>query len=351
MSDNQVNNNNTPLPQQLIDDRGQVAFGIFPGSLPLINGRDADYRTPMGRPASRLARHFNYKQFQYFGIVSDELLAGCALADTSWLGVAFFYLFEPATGKMLEYTWRSPLSKAMQLSTSPVQGDSHFRQRGVDIQMGYRRHEGGLRKTLSVQLPSLSLQAEMDESATYQPMSICTRTGVNGWVYANKVAGTPVTGLLQRDGQGQDLAALGACGHHDFSAGYMRRETFWNWACLSGHVAGKRLGLNLSCGVNETSFTENCLWLDDQLIKVDTTVFHYDRDDLLKPWRVNSRDGQVALRFEPLGNHREHLDLRLFATNFNQLFGRFSGEINLPDGERLAVQNLYGFVEEQYAKW
>lgn len=352
MPDNAINNNNIPpLPQRLIDDRGQVAFGIFPGSLPLINGRDADYRTPMGRPASRLARHFNYKQFQYFGIISDDLLAGCALADTSWLGVAFFYLFEPATGKLIEHTWRSPLSSAMQLSSSPVEGDSRFRQRGVDIHMGYRKHQGGLRKTLSVQLPSLSLQAEMDESAAYQPMSICTRTGVNGWVYANKVAGTPVGGTLQRDDESLDLAALGACGHHDFSAGYMRRETFWNWACLSGQVGGRRLGLNLSCGVNETSFTENCLWLDDQLIKVDTTIFHYDRDDLLKPWRVTSRDGQVALRFEPLGNHREHLNLGLFATNFNQLFGCFSGDIHLPGGDRLTVQNLYGFVEEQYAKW
>lgn len=346
MFDNSDNNT-----ARLIDARGQVAFGLFPGSVADINGREADYRTPMGRPASRFARHFNYKQFQYFGVISDDLLAGCALADTAWMGIAFFYLFEPATGRLVEHTWRSPMSRALRMSASPVQGESVFQQQGVDIRMGYQPHDGGLRKTLSVTLPSLTLNVAMDESAAYEPMSICTRTGVNGWVYANKVAGVAVDGTLQRDGSTLSLRDLNACGHHDFSAGYMRRETFWNWACLSGHAGGHRLGLNLSCGVNETSFTENCLWLDDRLIKVDTTVFDYQRDNLLAPWQVRSNDGQVALTFEPLGNHREHLNLGLFATNFNQLFGRFTGEIRLADGETLAVRNLFGFVEEQYAKW
>ena len=73
MPDNDDNNT-----ARLIDTRGQVAFGLFPGSVSDINGREADYRTPMGRPAGRLARHFHYKQFQYFGVISDDLLAGCA---------------------------------------------------------------------------------------------------------------------------------------------------------------------------------------------------------------------------------------------------------------------------------
>jgi hypothetical protein len=45
------------------------------------------------------------------------------------------------------------------------------------------------------------------------------------------------------------------------------------------------------------------------------------------------------------------MNLGLFASNFNQLFGRFDGELRLKDGRSLTIDGQYGFVEEQYAKW
>ena len=345
---------NLPHPDRfLINKNGDVATGLFDDTVPDINGRDYDYRTPLGKPASRRARHFHYKQFQYFGVVSDELLIGCAFADTAYLGMVFFYVFDTQTGELLEHTWRSPLARALTLSDSPLDGESRFRQGKVDIAMGYRQSPEGTRhKSLTVAMPGLNLRAALLEPAGYQPMSLCTRTGINGWTYANKVAGVDVSGELQRDGKTLDLATLtGAGGHHDFSAGYMRRETFWNWACLSGKVTGRRVGLNVSCGVNETSVNENCVWVDGRCIKVDGTAFEYDRDDLNKPWRVHSQCGQVALTFTPLGNHRERLNLGVFASNFQQIFGRFDGEIRVAGESPLAVHGLHGFVEEQYAKW
>lgn len=341
------------VPQQLIDERGRVTQGIFPASVPRINGRAADYRTAMGRPASRLARHFHYKQFQYFGIVSDQVLAGCALANTAWLGIAFFYIFEPRSGRLEEYTWRSPLAHSLSLSDSPVQGRSHFRRGKVDIAMGYHRTtEGLLEKQLQLTMPGTRLNATLHEQPSYMPMSLCTRTGINGWVYANKVAGVPVTGTLERPDGAISLTGAEACGHHDFSAGYMRRQTYWNWACLSARTAdGTLVGINLSCGVNETSYTENCIWVNGELHKVDTVAFEYDADNLLSSWRITSYDGQVSLRFTADGRHREHMNLGLFASRFTQLFGRFEGKLALSGGRTLEIESLYGFVEEQYAKW
>jgi len=338
-------------PQQLIDEHGAVAFGRFADTIARINGRAADLRTPMGKPASSFARHFHYKQFQYFGIISDALLIGCAFADTGWLGLAFVYVYDVRTKKLHEYTWRSPFARALHMSESPVQGESRFEQGKVAIQLGYQQRGDRLEKTLRIRTPELTLDAGMLEPVDYQPMSICTRTGINGWTYANKVAGVAVTGTLTWQAQTHSLQALGAWGHHDFSAGYMRRETFWNWACLTGEVQGRAVGFNLSCGVNETSETENCLWLDGQLVKVSTVSFDYQRDDLLQRWQITSDDGQVELTFTPEGRHQERLDLGLFASNFNQLFGRFDGHLTLVDGTRLTLEGQYGFVEEQFAKW
>jgi hypothetical protein len=107
----------------------------------------------------------------------------------------------------------------------------------------------------------------------------------------------------------------------------MRRETFWNWACLSGEVQGQRVGLNLSCGVNETSFTENCFWLDGELLGGQCA------------FRVRSRSSIAAMDHPPSTTvrcrcvsraklHQERLDLGLLASNFKQLFGRFSGTLH-----------------------
>ena len=91
--------------------------------------------------------------------------------------------------------------------------------------------------------------------------------------------------------------------------------------------------------------------MDGKIHKIQTTRFDYDRDDLLAPWQVSCPNDDLQLTFTPQGRHREHLDLKLFASNFNQLFGRFDGHVTLTDGRRLQIENLYGFVEEQYAKW
>ena len=77
-------------PPALVDNQGRVAFGVFPETVANINGRAADYRTPMGKPASSFARHFHYKQFQYFGVVSDELLRTVPVEppQRAWAGAA-----------------------------------------------------------------------------------------------------------------------------------------------------------------------------------------------------------------------------------------------------------------------
>lgn len=340
-----------PTPSQLVDSSGKVALGRFKDTVGNINGREAAYRTPMGAMAGRLQRHFHYKQFQYFGIISDELLVGCALADTAWLGLAFAYVYDVRTGELTEFTWRSPLASQLAMSPSPTAGCSRFQQGQVLIELGYEQQGDARRKTLSLSSPGLEIHAALNESAAFEPMSLCTRIGINGWAYANKVAAVPVSGSVTCGQRSWNLESLNASAHHDFSAGYMRRETFWNWACTSALVDGQRIGWNLSCGVNETSMTENCLWLDGHLIKVDHVRFDYDGDNLMNRWSMRSEDGIVELDFEPAGRHQERLDLKLFASNFNQIFGHFNGRLNIPGQTPIEIKRVNGFVEEQYSKW
>ncbi len=335
-------------PQTSLIVNGQPRFGHFTDSLHQINADEFRLHTPFGKPAGRFANWMGFKQFQYFGAMSEHLIFGCALAHLRHLGVAFVYVYDMESGELFSRSLRSPLGLGLTLSDNPVSGESHFRLPGTDIRMGYEA--APRQKTLSVKLgDDFLLEAAMPETG-FQPMSLCTRTAYSGWVYANKTAGLHITGRLLHQGRETDLAAIGAMGHHDFSCGFMRRETFWNWACFSGMADGHRLGLNLSCGVNETSFTENCLWIDGRLVKVNLTRFDFRQDDLMQPWQVRSDDGLVNLRFTPAGMHREKVNAGFVASNFKQLFGRFDGELRV-DGKVIAIRGLPGFVEDQYAKW
>ena len=132
----------------------------------------------------------------------------------------------------------------------------------------------------------------------------------------------------------------------------MRRETFWLWGCLAGHLAdGRRVGINTVCGVNESGFTENCFWVDGRRHKLDTVHFEFDRRDLERPWRLRSYDGRLQLEFTAEGRHRENVNAWLLASNFTHLFGRFHGVLITEDGERLELDGIYGFVERHFARW
>lgn len=337
--------------ESLIQANGQPHYGIFPSAPGQVNYRDFDFRSPMGRPLDALAKWRRFHQFQYFGLVSDELIGGCALANLSLLTVGFVYLFHPASGRMIERQIRMPLGLGSRFSQEPDEGVCELRSGGNLLRLENRREPREKRLLVELDDGTLIDALFSEQQPAFQPMHICTPTAVNGWVYAQKVAGVRCQGSVRSALGDFDLGAINAFAHHDWSAGYMRPETHWNWACLSGEVAGLRVGLNLSCGVNETSFSENCYWLDGELLPVGGVHFQFDRDQPLQPWQIRSGDGQVELNFRGHGLHRERLNLGLLASNFKQVFGCFQGVLRPPGRAPVVIDNLWGFVEDQYVKW
>ncbi len=330
---------------QLIQ-HGKPRFGIVAQPWTEINYRDYDLRTPTGRRVGRLGKILGYNHFQYFGIISAEVIAGCAMVNMRLGTVVFCYVFEPQTRRMVEWQFKDIGWLFSKTVNTPTAGESWFR-RGKNA-ICYQNSDNPRRKRLRVELAGrLHIDAAFSESEpAFEPMCITTKTGATGWVYAQKVAGVRCTGRIECALGSYDLDGLQAFAHHDWSGGYMRRETFWNWACLSGQVNGTRIGLNLSCGVNETEFTENCYWLDGKLVKVDTVQFCYDRDNPDSEWSIRSFDGQIDLQFRPQGRHEEVQNFGLIASNFKQFFGEFRGRVGTH-----RVDGLFGFVEDQYAKW
>ncbi len=347
-------------PYSLVNSRGKPFFGRFSRPVNEVNMKDADYRTPLNKRAGRWKKHFHFKQFQFFGGIGSDLIFGCALADTAYLGAVFVYVYRISDQKMLTWQFKRPFAFGLSMTNRPDNGVSTFTSGKKIIRMSYQLNsQGERRKILDIDFGSeLKLKAEMFENPNYEPMALCTPCSINGWVYAQKTAAIAVTGQVQCKLGHFDLSEQNTHGHHDFSAGYMRKETFWNWACFSGMQQTSKkdkkkpsIGLNVSWGVNETGYSENCFWVDDTIHPLPQVQFKFDRDDEHSTWRVRSENAQLDLSFTPEGLHKENINAFFLATNFKQIFGRFNGYLTTDSGKRYDIENYYGFVEDHYSKW
>ncbi len=337
---------------RLIDATGEIRYGVFAEPILEVNYRNYTLLSPLDRPRGRLARHFGFNQFQFLGGLSDSLIFGCAIADMKIAASAFLYFYEPTTGGFANFSFMAPLAVGCRFDQRPEDGSTTFSWRGNSIAITATATPQQRRLLVSL-TSGVRVDATFDESRPrIAPMAICTGAGAGGWVFARKTAGASVSGTVEWQGRRIDLAQLAMLGHNDWSAGYMRRETFWNWGCVAGRLPdGRIVGMNISCGVNETSYTENCFWVDGTLERVGIAAFEYDRHDLMKPWKLRTGDGRVDLVFTPEGRHSEKVNALVLASNFHQLFGRYQGRLVAADGESIQLDGQLGYMERHYAKW
>jgi hypothetical protein len=338
-----------PAKATLIDSAGQPSFGLFPGGVRIINYLDYDLRSPMDRKLGAWAKKFKFNQFEFIGLLSAELIVGIAIVNLKLVSKAFVYLYAPATGEYEEFSFTQLLARRTEIGLRPNDSAAVFKQGRNRLEI-IAASAGAQRRVLVSLAAGLKIDAVIDESQN-NALALCSRAGYQGWVFTQKAAAMSCAGELSWAGRHYDLAAMNTLASVDWTAGFMRKETFWNWASLSSFLAdGRRLGMNLAAGVNETGFSENALWLDGRMIKVDMVDFQFQRYGPGGEWRMNSNDGIVRLKFQTHGRREEKLNAILMASNFTQHFGVFSGEICLPE-ETIVVENAWGFAEDHYARW
>jgi hypothetical protein len=339
---------NTANDSNLIGIDGRPCFGIYSGPLTSLNLEDfRSYGAKDGASSAR-SRILKYriKRWEYLGICNSDIIFGMAVVRLGYMCNLFAYLFNRRGARISEYNILTPGGGAASFAGSSGRGSVTFKSGKTAVRMTSDPEsitvEGAIKGELSV---SLAFR-------TYaEPLVCLTRVGLKGFNYTHKAAGIPVKGTIRHNGEMWDIKPETSFGVRDFTLGYLARQTFWNWASGGGlDQAGNRIGFNLVQGVNETGFTENAFWINGRVVKTDVVDFRYDDLDLLKPWRIESNDGKVRLRFLPEGKRSADVHACLIVSKFHQPFGRFEGILR--DGDQVReLQNVSGFTEEHYAKW
>ncbi|MGM0787066.1 MAG: DUF2804 domain-containing protein [Thermodesulfobacteriota bacterium] len=329
--------------KKLVDKKGRVRFGIFDEPVETVNYLDYPLRTPMGYKFPSWMRRIRANQFCFVGIPGRDFTVGLAVVDLHTVASGFFYVCERASGRIVETSALCLPKKNIFIDPRPDRVKARFRSRKLSMEL-----DSGI---ISARGRGISLNARMGLD-DINPLRICTRTDYRGWAYVQKTNPVKISGKLGFEGKTLPVSQHEYMASIDWTAGYMRRKTWWNWLSASGTLPGGRaFGINLSCGVNETSFTENFFVIDRQMTKVDTVYFDFDSDDLFKPWRICSFDGKVDLRFLPEAYRGEKLSAIVLASRFSQLAGTCEGMLKTDSGEEVAVEDVAGLAEDHYAKW
>ncbi|MCL2213724.1 MAG: DUF2804 domain-containing protein [Treponema sp.] len=138
-----------------------------------------------------------------------------------------------------------------------------------------------------------------------------------------------------------------AWGILDWTRSVRPRADIRNWAAACG-MSDSRL-ISFCIGYSQADFslgTENGFFVDGKINKLDQVTFHIPLSDWLSPWRFTSNDKKLEMMFNP---HQERIEKRrlLFHNSTRrQVFGFFSGKIELDDGSVIEFYNLTGFAEQ-----
>ncbi len=332
--------------KKLVNEQGRISGGILECPVDEINYLDYDLRTVMDKPRSRMARRLRFNQFQFVSAMAPGWVFGMALVDLNLVGNGFFYLYDFETGTLLEQSFLQPFGIGTHIEPKPESGDASFTKGGVSMKI----IAGVDGRTVTVTAPG-NIQIDLELKDDKNPLRLVCPAGYNGWVFTRKSAGLAVEGEV-RWGNRVWRCDESTRGSIDWSCGFMRRETAWNWACLAGKLPdGRSLGLNLAAGVNETGMNENALWLDGRCIKLGAARFSFDRYHPGQDWHVSTEDGRVDLQFVPASMRQEKLNALVLASNFRQFIGTFKGHVTDDAGTKIPVTGLQGLMEDHFARW
>ena len=324
------------------EETGRIRFGRHDSPL-RINHHDWPLKTAMGARLPQFVRPLKYKQFLFIGITDGHFFAGIAVIDLFYAGKAFFYFHDPETGELFEESVLKPLSLGRTLKGTAEFPATRFASKPLDIHLS---HEGILVRTKDVLLDATL--AATDRS----PLRLCSRTGYTGWTFTRKHAPVPVSGILEAHGRHRKLDPGRVHAITDRTCGYLRRNTFWNWASSAAILEdGTPFGMNLACGVNETGFTENRIWVGDHHLDLGGMQFDIPEKRERDNWRVTDPAGPLDLVFTPIATKAERISAIISETDFVQNMGHFSGIVPTPDGNTREVTRIPGWTEDHYVTW
>ena len=314
-------------PATPVDAEGRLLQGRWSGGLSLD-------------PVSVGPRRGRVRRWCYVAAGDEDAAVGAAVVDLGFVAVAFAWAW--LDDRTLTWETRLPLGRGAWVGVVPHVGA------GVATRSAMLRFDGQGGFELRVPTAAGVLRADVTVTTPVDPVVLVTPTPKGGWNATQKAAGHPVQGRLSLGRDRVHELGPDAGGWRDWTTGRQDRDTRWRWVAGAGQSAdGRRVGINLSTGMNGEVEGEDLVWWDGHPVPVEI-----DRlapiGDPAGTWRISGPN--AALRFEPWGVRAADENLGLLRSWYVQPIGRLVGTLPDPDGQPVEVA-LTGVTEDHHAIW
>lgn len=296
------------------------------------------------------------KRWDYWCVLSDDVIASLVIADVDYAGLASCWVLERGTGTEASAGTLAPFGGGIHLPDQVCTGTASHRAKAVEVTIEERPDGTRLR----AHAPSSAGGAIDIDVLVAKPSGVESLNVVIPWSdrlfqFTSKQNSRPATGTVtvgERTWQlGDELEAWGI---QDLGRGIWPYSNRWNWAAATGRASDGRL-VGLQFGGKwtvGTGATENALCIDGRLTKIsDELVWDYSWDHPMDPWRVRSHDGSVDVTLTPTFDRYDSTDLKLLKMEVHQCFGTWSGRVLGVDGVPADIDGILGFAEEARNRW
>lgn len=321
-------------------------------------------RRPVWRYERRMihASALRIKEWDYYAVISHEKkFALCAtFSDLGFAGLFSIAYIDFTIGQVAQIDAIKPLTLG-KLGLPSSSGDYAIAWANKEMRIAFSRKEE--RRRVMVGAPQLRLpdgrigidaDLTLVQTPNLESMNIATSWAEKRTAfYLNeKVNCMPVIGKVLL---GHDVVTLKpneAFGVLDWGRGRWTYKNKWYWASASGLLDEVSFGFNLGYGFSDrTSATENALFYNKRIHKLEEVTFHIPPNNYLDEWTITSSDGRIELTFHPAAQRSSHFNLLLISSIQHQVFGYFNGKALLDDGTILEIHDFAGFAEEVYNRY
>lgn len=312
-------------------------------------------RRPMLRANLRGA-HGRKKKWDYWCVITDEVVVSFVYADVDYVGLANVWVMEHDTGRQATAGVMVPFARGFampdQVCTGVVEHQNGpFRLRIEETTALTAISARGIDPVAGEIIVDLEIAKPVD----HESLQVVVPWSRRRFQFTSKQNSRPTTGTVQVGGRTFTASPdHDAWGVQDLGRGIWPYSNRWNWAAASGydtegHVVGLQFGGQWTDG---TGATENALCIDGRLSKIGTElIWDYEWDAPTEPWRISSPDGSVDVVLRPTFDRYDVTDFKVLRTEVHQCFGTWSGTISDDSGHTHTLDAIRGFAEEARNRW
>ncbi len=298
---------------------------------------DGLWSGPLDRELARRGRG-RTRRWSYTAAGSAEAAVGAAVIDLGYAATAFAWAL--VDGQVLTWDARGLPRRSTHLGAHAA-SRARFAVRGASVAIG---PGGGLDLDVPVEGGRLRATLAIEPD---QPAVCITPTAGGGWNTTQKVAGERAR--IHVSGPGVQLTTTGGA-WRDWTRGAQDRHTTWRWAAGAGRaVDGRRVGMNVSSGMNAAGPGEDVVWWDGVPHPLElSSLAPVVADDPAGDWRVSGPGW--ALELQAQGVRAADENLWVVRSRYVQPIGRLVGTLPDPAGDPIQV-DLVGVTEDHVARW